>query len=140
MERSDRNPWLDSDRESKGRSVLTTFEDNFEPIDRLPDSAEYLATLEQKLAKLKERQSKKDLVQSLEETHKSCMLRLLAEGTPFCRNQEDFELDTPVANSHALLRHIAPEKQALTLGELVELLKADQLSEKLAEEELPEEQ
>ncbi|KAK7872086.1 hypothetical protein R5R35_004569 [Gryllus longicercus] len=128
------DPWLTNGNECQ--SVKTSkFEDDFVPCEKLPDSEEYLATLERKLAKLKERQSKKDLVESLEETRKSCMLRLVTEG--IAGVQEDLDLDIPVNNSHAsstLLRHIAPERQALTLGELVELLKADQLSEKLAED------
>jgi len=36
-------------------------------------------------------------------------------------------LDQPVSGNHPLLRYVAPDKQALTLGELVELLKADHL-------------
>lgn len=94
---------------------------------------------EKRLAILKERQSKKDLIQSLEEKHKSCMLRLMSEGSSNTAvTQEDLDLDEPVHinhPAHTLLRRIAPERQAITLGELVELLKADQLAEILAEEE-----
>ena len=86
---------------------------------------------------MKEKQSKKDLVQSLEEKHKSCLLRLVSEGTSNPVTQEDLDLDTPINSNHpahSLLRHIAPERQAITLGELVELLKADQLAQVLSEE------
>ncbi|KAJ4444608.1 hypothetical protein ANN_06404 [Periplaneta americana] len=131
------DPWLSSDSGSKEETTTLKFEDNFEPSDRLPDSVQYLASLEKKLARLKEKQSKKDLVQSLEEKHKSCMLRLVSEGNNTSVTQEDLDLDAPISSSHpahALLRHIAPERQAITLGELVELLKADQLAEILAED------
>lgn len=96
----------------------------------------YLIT-EKKLTQLKEKQSKTDLVQSLEEKHKSCMLRLLSGSSNTAVNQEDLDLDAPVNSNHpayVFLRHFAPERQAVTLGELVELLKADQLAEILAEE------
>jgi hypothetical protein len=92
----------------------------------------YLVT-EKRLALLKERQSKKDLVQSLEEKHKSCML--ICSDTFV--TQEDLDLDEPINSNHpvhAFMRHIAPERQAVTLGELVELLKADQLAKILAQE------
>ena len=60
------------------------------------------------------------------------MLRLLTEQqTNF--NDQDLKLDTPVNNNH-ILRIISPE-QAINLGELVELLKADQLGQVLSEEE-----
>ncbi|XP_047119277.1 uncharacterized protein LOC124802502 [Schistocerca piceifrons] len=117
--------------ESQENSPMT-FEDNFEPDGKLPDSVEYLANLESKLARLKLKRTKKDLVQSLDETHKSCMVRLLSEGTT--HSAEDLLLDAPLNNSNVLFRRLAPERQALTFGELVELLKADQLSEKLFEE------
>jgi hypothetical protein len=39
------DPWLSAGNvERKGR-LIQKFEDNFEPIDRLPDSVEYLASL-----------------------------------------------------------------------------------------------
>lgn len=134
------DPWLSSDNGRKEETTTLKFEDNFEPkepSDRLPDSVQYLESLEKKLARLKEKQSKKDLVQSLEEKHKSCMLRLVSAENNYSVTQEDLDLDAPVSSNHpahALLRHIAPESQAITLGELVELLKADQLAEILAED------
>ncbi|CAG2055728.1 unnamed protein product [Timema podura] len=133
-------------------SVVMKFEDDFVPSSRLPDSTEYLATLgptqlwdmkvaedrgtgcigECKLAKLKQRQSKEDLVQSLGEKHKSCMQQLLSSSET-CEIPEELNLGTqPCAN--ALLRHIAPECQAIDLSELVELLKSDQLSQVLEED------
>lgn len=131
------DPWLCAGNSKGEGRLIQKFEDNFEPNDRLPDSVEYLASLEKKLTKLKERQSEKDLVQSLQEKHKSCMLRLVSESSNTPVSQEDLDLDAPVNSNHpahVFLRHIAPERQAITLGELVELLKADQLAEILAEE------
>lgn len=131
------DPWLSAGISEREGRLIQKFEDNFEPNDRLPDSVEYLASLEKKLTQLKERQSKKDLVQSLEEKRKSSMLRLVSENSNTPVTQEDLDLDAPVNSNHpahVFLRHIAPERQAVTLGELVELLKADQLAEILAEE------
>jgi hypothetical protein len=66
------------------------------------------------------------------------MLRLLSEGSSDTFvTQEDLDLDEPINSNHpvhAFMRHIAPERQAVTLGELVELLKADQLAKILAQE------
>jgi hypothetical protein len=92
---------------------------------------------EKRLAQLKERHSKKDLVQSLEEKHKSCMWRLVSEESNMTFTKEDLHLDAPVNSGHpaqAWMRRIAPERQAVTLGELVELLKADQPAQILSDE------
>lgn len=99
------------------------FEDNFKPFKRLPDSEEYITSLENKLKRLKSKQGKKDLVQSLSEARQSCMVRLTTEGT----DTADLSyLDSPLDRS-VILEKLAPEKQALTAGELVELSKADEL-------------
>lgn len=42
--------------------------------------------------------------------------------------QEFDNLDTPISSS-SLLRTVAPEKQALTTGELAELIKFDRLND-----------
>lgn len=92
---------------------------------------------EKRLAQLKERHSKKDLVQSLEEKHKSCMWRLVSEESNTTFTEDDIDLDAPVNSgnpSQAWIRRIAPERQAVTLGELVELLKADHLAKILSDE------
>lgn len=65
------------------------------------------------------------------------MLRLVSEDCNVTFTQEDLDLDAPVNSNHPAqvwLRHIAPERQAVTLGELVELLKADQLAQILSDE------
>lgn len=48
-------------------------------------------------------------------------------GIENCTTEDD-TLETPVPNS-TILRAIAPEKQALTTGELVDLVNYDQLVE-----------
>lgn len=73
------------------------------------------------------------MVKSLEDTHKSCMIQLLTGGTSTA-SSEDHILDTPVSPQNSVARRIAPERQALTYGEIVELLKADQLSKSLSED------
>lgn len=74
------------------------------------------------------------MVKSLEEKHKSCMVNLLSSDSHYVLDDDDFIMDTPVNNSHPLMRYVAPDKQALTVGELVELLKADHLSQVLEQQ------
>ncbi|KAJ8867870.1 hypothetical protein PR048_031675 [Dryococelus australis] len=84
-----------------------------------------MCVTERRLAALKRQKSKKDLVQSLSEKHRSCMEQLLlgAEVVP-----EDPSL-LAEHRANALLRCMAPERQAISLSELVELLKADLLAQ-----------
>ena len=91
---------------------------------------------ENKLAKLKSKRKGKDMVKSLEEKHKSCMMNLLSNDNHRVLGDDDFILDTPANNSHPLMRYVSPDKHALTLGELVELLKADHLSQVLEQQDL----
>lgn len=51
-------------------------------------------------------------------------MQQLINGFSNCDN--DDSLDTPLSSS-SLLRAVAPEKQALTTGEVVELIKYDSL-------------
>lgn len=68
------------------------------------------------------------------------MIQLLQSGfqnrnqqeSPF-NTEQQLQLDTPIANS-ALLRSLLPHRQALTIGELVELLQHDQLETNLSKE------
>jgi hypothetical protein len=65
------------------------------------------------------------------------LIRLVSDSSTIRVNQEDLDLEAPVNSNHpahVFMRRIAPERQAVTLGELVELLKADQLAEIPAEE------
>ncbi|KAF5291421.1 hypothetical protein FQR65_LT01732 [Abscondita terminalis] len=83
------------------------FEDNFKPLvcDSLPDSKEYLAALEKKLAKLK---SDPNVLKQLATKREACMRHLLTNDYEL-----NIDLDTPIENS-SILRAIAPERQALT--------------------------
>ncbi|KAF5270712.1 hypothetical protein FQA39_LY01450 [Lamprigera yunnana] len=110
------NPSVNSDNYFK-------FEDNFKPLvsDTLPDSKEYLAALENKLAKLK---SDPNILKQLADKREACMQQLLSADYNTVVGEQSF--DTPVENS-TILRTIAPEKQALTEGERVTLIEYDQL-------------
>lgn len=77
--------------------------------------------LENKLQKLK---NDPDILRQLREKREACMQQLL-QGTDF--DQDNSELEAPV-NASAILRAIAPERQALTSGEIVELVKYDLLN------------
>lgn len=94
---------------------------------------------ESKLERLKTKRKGKDIVKSLEERNKSSMMNFLSNGNQSVVDDEDFILDTPVGNSHPIMRYVAPDKQALTLGELVELLKADHLAQVLEQHDSDEE-
>lgn len=95
---------------------------------------------ENKLEKLKSKRKGKDIVQSLEERNKSSMMNFLSNENQSVLGDEDFILDTPVSNNHPIMRYVAPDKQALTLGELVELLKADHLSHVIEQQQESEEE
>lgn len=65
------------------------------------------------------------------------MWRLVSEKSDTTFTEDDLDLDAPVNSGHppqAWMRRIAPERQAVTLGELVELLKADHLAQILSDE------
>ncbi|KAK3911968.1 Coiled-coil domain-containing protein 32 [Frankliniella fusca] len=119
--------------------VSGSTDSSFDTKSRLPDSAEYLASLENKLAKLKSKRKGKDIIKSLEEKNKSSMMSFLANDSQVVLGDDDFIMDTPVNNNHPLMRYVAPDKQALTVGELVELLKADHLTQVLEEHDSDEE-
>ncbi|KAF4518558.1 hypothetical protein B566_EDAN015369 [Ephemera danica] len=101
-------------------SADQTFEDDFQPAStKLPDSQEYLATLEGKLNRLRSQKSKGDLVRNLELTRQSYMLRLLqrdSTATFASPPSAEIDLEEPIEVSE-LLRRVAPE-QALNSGEL----------------------
>lgn len=87
---------------------------------------------EKKLAKIKSgtsssKSEQQQLIQSLEQSHKSYMCRLIA-GDINCVSNQDLALDEPTNLSTNWLRTQVNPEQALTVGELVELLKADYLA------------
>jgi hypothetical protein len=85
---------------------------------------------ERKLKRLKSNRSKtgKEILESIEETRRDCMVRLLTEEFE-SRPEDTFEENIP---TKWLRSHINPQ-QALTVTELVQLVKADYL-EKSSEE------
>lgn len=140
MEEND--PWL-SNAENNHSQHKCEFEDNFvDKIERLPDSDAYLATLERKLSKIKKtggitKKDQRDLLNSLEDSRKSCMYRLIA-GETGTGTDDDVDLDAPVnfnSTTGWLKSQVNPE-QPVTVGELVELVKADYLANQTTEQEV----
>lgn len=117
------------------------FEDNFLPThnsintssnnkssqhSRLPDSEDYLQSLEKKLKKIKKNPK---ILEALSEKRAEC-LRNLLEDNLFINKDESLELDAPISTGDSavqeLYRHIQPV-QALSVGETVHIVKYDQL-------------
>lgn len=134
------DPWIEQDRQANHLASETTavaasleFEDNFttqqlpplnprEPQDnRLPDSDNYLATLEKRLNRLK---TNPTVLQQLVERREAFMQSLLG-GSTTLRSEAELELEEPVSNIE-LLRFIRPE-QALSQAEIVQLVQHDHL-------------
>ncbi|XP_054287713.1 uncharacterized protein LOC129003443 [Macrosteles quadrilineatus] len=126
------DPWSSSTKVQENTSE--EFEDNFaeiNTIEKLPDSDAYLASLEKKLARIKsgkgnKKTEGKELLKSLEESNDSCMYRLIS-GDSYSITDQDLQLDTPT-NLRLSSKWLNPE-QALTVGELVELVNADYLAQ-----------
>uniref|UniRef100_A0A1B6JKN5 Uncharacterized protein n=1 Tax=Homalodisca liturata TaxID=320908 RepID=A0A1B6JKN5_9HEMI len=139
------DPWSGVDSHDSDLLARTSkvFEDNFvsKHSDKLPDSAQYLASLENKLARIKsgkgcKKTEGKELIKSLEESSDSCMYRLIA-GDTYSLTEEDLLLEAPVGDSLSTkwLRSQVNPEQALTVGELVELVKADYLAQNCSDTE-----
>lgn len=144
------DPWSSNEEsriaeESRSENVQgkLEFEDNFViKNQRLPDSTEYLAILEHKLAKIKKgaagdsKAEKQELIQSLEASRESCMYRLITSSNTALSSsftEVDIELDTPTnVTTKWIKSHVNPE-QALTVGELMQLVKADYLAKQSEE-------
>ncbi|XP_055906382.1 uncharacterized protein LOC129941708 [Eupeodes corollae] len=126
------------------------FEDNFLPThnianasiekettehSRLPDSEDYLQSLEKKLKKIKKNPK---ILEALSEKRAEC-LRNLLEDNLFINKDETLELDAPISSGDSavqeLYRHHIQPVQALSVGEIVHIVKYDQLE---AEEDLEE--
>ncbi|XP_030768043.1 uncharacterized protein LOC115891651 isoform X2 [Sitophilus oryzae] len=110
---------------------ITKFEDDFIPenYDRLPDHKEYLEILESKLRKIKTNPS---VLQQILAKKDAYMVQLLTDETTSFT--ESTCLDEPIQNSQ-LLRTLLPQKQALNQGEVVDLIKFDQLALEVEEAE-----
>jgi len=150
------DPWGSAQSEaSRAESHINTtsdlqFEDKFVEIvsknrdseinfERLPDSAEYLRSLETKLSKLtgaRQRTQRKvveqTLVQDLARAREDALVNFVTSSDN--RNvEEDCDLERSIT-VNPLARRLVPE-QALTTGEQVVLTKADQLEKEVEKEE-----
>lgn len=148
------DPWSsgssDSNHDDATAPASLQFEDNFEPAaeqvrgsnsnssdiqqprdGRLPDSDSYLAVLERRLKRIKTNPS---VLQQLAERREACMQHLLNDSSRVTiRGESELALDEPVSH-HELLRFIRPE-QALSVAELVHIVKYDHLEQEPTEAE-----
>ncbi|KAL1129248.1 hypothetical protein AAG570_013777 [Ranatra chinensis] len=130
------DPWSPSAVASIQLSPVEKFEDNFVVSDEpgaLPDSVQYLAALERRLARIKKSSGKiteKEILNSIEEKKRDCMVRLLAEDFEHL-GEDSVDEDIP---TKWLKSHINPQ-QPLSVSELVELVKADYLAKASEETE-----
>jgi len=98
--------------------------------DKLPDSDLYISKLEDRLNKLHRPQSDgAGLVSDLSAAKDCALVRLVHSSTGIIQ-EEDLDLDAEVTTSY-LYRRLAPQKVALTEGEKVILIAADQLAKTL---------
>ena len=122
---SSNDPWgepTNNHNNSDEESTTTNnkgFADNFN--DKLPDHEEYLNRLETKLENLKK---KSTITQELRNRRSDEARRMLDSNATAV---ELFE-DTDLTENSALNRRLFPEKQALTLSEIAELLENDTLA------------
>lgn len=96
-------------------------------LEPLPDSDNYLRGLERKLEKIKKGAN---LVEALSEKRNDCLRQLLNSGDAD-NNNEVLALDEPL-NNIEFYRHLQPV-QALSVGELVHIVKHDQLQQDQAQ-------
>lgn len=124
-------PW--GGRENAGSAgAEREFEDNFSPTDELPDTQDYVASLESKLAKLKGRGREvtaREMLSVLEDARQdhtarliSCSNDLAPEATAYLPGEDCS--DAPIHSTY-LKKRLFPERQALTQEELKYLLEAD---------------
>ncbi|KAJ8946790.1 hypothetical protein NQ314_008773 [Rhamnusium bicolor] len=127
------DPWMTCQTNVTVQEIpITKFEDNFTPTinDKLPDSEQYLAVLEEKLKKIK---NDPRLLAQLTAKKEACMQQLLNSAIHL--DEEIIELEESIPHSQ-ILRTIAPQKQALNQGEIVELVKYDQLKDDESDTEI----
>ncbi|XP_053945333.1 uncharacterized protein LOC128854902 [Anastrepha ludens] len=97
-------------------------------VEPLPDSDNYLRGLERKLQKIKKGAN---LVEALAEKRNDCLRQLLNNGDPD-NNNAVLALDQPL-NNPEFYRHLQPV-QAISVGELVHIVKYDQLQQEPTQE------
>lgn len=142
--------WPDENKEQIIDSIGLQFEDNFHETHslsnsgsnqnfvKLPDSEEYLAALEKRLAKIKKNP---DTIKQLQTRRELAFRELLESDAPSNTILTDSQLDldatvqlTENRTANEIIRHIQPV-QALTAGEVVPIIKHDHLRSKEEEEE-----
>ncbi|XP_071079431.1 coiled-coil domain-containing protein 32-like [Haliotis cracherodii] len=109
-----------------------------DPIHQLISSDKYIESLEKKLNRLKGRAPReptaRDIVQSLSKLRNDQMERFLKEES--CQTQAvHLASGGEAASASYIQRRLYPEKQAVTGDEVVELLQADALANRIAEEQ-----
>ncbi|KAI1295664.1 hypothetical protein HDE_05528 [Halotydeus destructor] len=103
-----------------------SFDDDF--VNHLPDSEEYIASLEKKLAKISGKSvvsSSRDVVNSLSKIRQDVMATLINSSSACEFLNESLEQNGAIA---AVERKLFPERQALTKEELEKLLEQDILA------------
>ncbi|XP_002399637.3 uncharacterized protein LOC8052709 [Ixodes scapularis] len=134
-------PWGRHSDEAEFGAGKSEFEDNFCPSRAFPDSEDYVASLESKLARLKGKGrdvTAREMLGVLGEARQDHTGRLLstdpdvAPGATAYLPGEDCS-DAPVRSSY-LEKRLFPERQALTQEELKYLLEADFLGKSAAAE------
>lgn len=145
--RLEREPWGRRQQEEKEAEADLFFEDNFDPnVDKpefrpLDDTKQYLEVLERRLARIK---NDPHLVAHLTAKRDDCMRILLGpNGDQVETSGSQIDLDQVVraevgGRLNELMRRVQPE-QPLNLGEVVPIVRHDQLQRKTEEEELREE-
>jgi len=137
------DPWPDrgtTTTSSESKAVEQVFDNSFltKPVchttntqARLPDSSLYVSKLEERLKLL---QKGGELKEQLSQAKEDALIRLVRSNSAQLE-EEDLELDQELDTSY-LYRRLAPHKTALTKGEKVLLLAADQLAIKLAQSDI----
>ncbi|XP_013778745.1 uncharacterized protein LOC106463273 [Limulus polyphemus] len=144
------DPWLereDSRNDEKRLSEchtdertesISSFDDDFTAVSRLPDSDNYIKSLESRLDKLKCKNrdlSSKDIITSLQAVrHGHVERRCLTDPPVTCSLFSDYEsvdIDEEISSSY-IEKRIFPAKQALTKEEIQALLEADILAKTTA--------
>lgn len=138
------DPWPErgtTTSSSESKAVEQVFDNSFltKPVchttntqARLPDSSLYVSKLEERLKLL---QKGGQLKEQLEQAKEDALIRLVRSNSCAVLEEEDLELDQELDTSY-LYRRLAPHKTALTKGEKVLLLAADQLAIKLAQSDI----
>ncbi|KAK7103700.1 uncharacterized protein [Littorina saxatilis] len=136
------DPWSPLPQDSNGISPPPA-----DPRHQLIDSARYIDSLEKRLKKVQGKQrpepSSRQIIDSLASFREDQMQRFMnrdQNGTSVLLSSADTDSESAVSGSVAYIqRKLHPEKQAINMEELFELLKDDELARIRAENEDKEE-